>query len=77
MAPGGGAPSSCVRVVFENFFNGFLKEPSDFEGEWQAGIKLAGFDGIDGLSGDGELLGEVGLGPVLHDSENFDTVFHW
>ena len=64
------------RVMEENLFNGFPKESGNRESQGKAGIKFTCLNRIDGLSRHPELIGKVGLGPVLHDAKDFDAVFH-
>ena len=49
-----------MRILFfigEDGFDGAVEETGEFEGERETGIKLARFDGVDGLAGDFETLG--------------------
>jgi hypothetical protein len=66
------------RLLFvgKDGFDGAVEEASKFEGERETGIKLAGLDGVDGLAGDFEFLGEVGLAPVVFGAEDTESVFH-
>src|SRR6266849_3072884 len=52
------------------------EELGDFKGQGEAGVVLFGFDGVDGLAGDAEFLGEVGLGPVEQGAQIAHAVFH-
>ena len=54
----------ALLLVGEDGLDGAVKEAGEFEGEREAGIVFAGLDGVDGLAGDLEFLGEVGLRPV-------------
>ena len=62
--------------VGEDGFDCGVEDTSEFEGERETGIELAGFDGVDGLAGDLEALGEVGLGPVAFGTEDTQAVIH-
>jgi hypothetical protein len=62
--------------VGKDGFDGTVEESSEFEGEWKTGVELAGLDGVDGLTGDFETLGEVGLTPILFSAEDTEAVFH-
>jgi hypothetical protein len=65
-----------ILFIREDGFDGAVEEPSEFEGEREAGIELAGFDGVDGLARDFEAFGEVGLAPVAFGAEDAEAVFH-
>jgi hypothetical protein len=66
----------CLFFIREDGFYRAVEEASEFEGERETGIELAGFDGVDGLAGDFETLGEVGLAPVAFGAEDAEAVFH-
>jgi hypothetical protein len=69
-----------VRALFfigEDGFDGAVEEASEFEGEWETGIELAGLDGIDGLTRDFEAFGKIGLGPVAFGTEDAEAILHW
>ena len=66
-----------LLFVSEDGFDGAVEEASEFEGQWEAGVEFAGLDGVDGLAGDLETLGEVGLGPVVFGTEDTESVLHW
>ena len=66
-----------LLFVGEDGFDGAVEEASEFEGQWETGIELAGLDGVDGLAGNLEALSEVGLGPVAFGAEDAEAVFHW
>ena len=59
-------PHDFLFLSSKNLFYGLAEqlELGDFECQGQAGIVFLCFEGIDGLAGDAELVGEVGLGPV-------------
>jgi hypothetical protein len=59
-----------LLLVREDGFDGAVEEASKFESERETGIELAGFNGVDGLPGDFETLGEVGLAPVAFGAED-------
>jgi len=65
-----------LLLICEDGFDGTVEETGEFEGEWETGIELAGLDGVDGLAGDLESFGEVGLAPVLFGAEDAEAVFH-
>jgi hypothetical protein len=50
-------------VVEEDRLDGDGEEAGDAEGEGQRGVVLAGFDRVDGLTGDFEAFREILLGP--------------
>jgi hypothetical protein len=66
-----------LLFVGKDGFDGAAEEAGKFEGERKAGIELPSLDGVDGLTGDLEFLGEVGLGPVAFGAEDAKAVFHW
>jgi hypothetical protein len=66
-----------LLLIREDGFDGAVEEASEFEGEWQTGIELAGLDGVDGLARDLESFGEVCLAPVTFGAEDTEAVFHW
>ena len=66
-----------LGFVGKDGFNGAVEEACEFEGEWEAGVELAGLDGVDGLTGDFETLGEVCLRPVAFGAEDAEAVLHW
>ena len=70
---------SAVLLVFvgEDGFDGAVEEASEFEGERETGIELAGLDGVDRLPRDFEALGEIGLAPVAFGAEDAEAIFHW
>jgi hypothetical protein len=63
--------------IREDGFDGAVEEASEFEGKREAGIELAGLNGIDGLTGDFETLCEIGLAPVALGAEDTEAVLHW
>jgi hypothetical protein len=80
------SPNGCDRchgggglgldLVDEDGFDGGFEETGEFEGQGEAGIVLAGLNGVDGLAGDLEAFGEVGLGPVAFGAEDAESVVH-
>src|ERR1700690_3809113 len=62
---------------FENLLHCPVKNFGDLERQWQAGVVLFGFDGIDRLARDAELVGQVRLGPVELGPQIAHDVLHW
>ena len=60
----------------EDLFDGQVEQASDLEGEGQAGIVLAGLDGVDRLTGDPELSRQPRLGPVALGTQDLQPVLH-
>jgi hypothetical protein len=65
-----------LLFIREDGFDGAVEEASEFEGEGETGIELAGLDGVDGLARDFETLCEVRLAPVAFGAEDAEAVFH-
>ncbi len=72
----GSGGHGSVSVWGEEFFNVLAEEASDAESEFKGGVVLLGLDGVDGLAGDAEAVGEVGLGPSSFGSEEEEFVLH-
>jgi hypothetical protein len=70
------AAEAELVLVNEDGLDGGFEETGEFEGQWEAGVVLAGLDGVDGLAGDLEAFGEVGLGPVAFGAEDAKAVVH-
>src|ERR1700682_1113590 len=54
-----------------------VEEAGQAEGQRQAGVEFAGFDGVDALAGDFESFGQVGLAPLPLGAEDAKSVLHW
>src|SRR5690348_3949203 len=67
--------SSCFPIK-ENRFDARAEQPRDLEGQRQAGVVLAGFDGVDRLSRDVQPLAEFGLRPGVFLAQFANAVFH-
>src|SRR2546427_11371582 len=68
-----------VRLLWfvdEDGFDGGVEKAGEFEGQRETGVVLAGLDCVDGLAGDLEFLGEVGLGPVAFSAEDAEAIVH-
>src|SRR5579859_3920629 len=61
----------------EDSFDGRVEEAGQAEGQRQAWVESAGFDGVDALTRDFEFFGQVGLAPVALGAEDAKTVLHW
>ena len=48
----------CLLAGIEDVLNLLFEKASNLEGQWESGIVFAGFDGINGLSGDLKLVGK-------------------
>lgn len=70
--------SGCgVWSVREDGFYGDGEESGDAKGKWERRVILAGFNGVDGLTGDLKALGEICLRPVALRTEDAEAVSHW
>lgn len=60
-----GLPAATCRVVVgeEHRLQGLLEQRSDLERQRQAGVAAAGLDGVHGLPGHVEAVGQVRLAP--------------
>ena len=67
---------TALGLVGEDGLDSGVEEAGEFEGEGKAGVVFSGLDGVDGLAGDLEFLGEVGLGPVSFGAEDAEAVVH-
>ena len=65
-----------ILIRGKDIFDLEFKLPGDFEGERQAGIVAAGLDGVDGLAGNLEPVGQVGLTPAPLRAKFPEDVFH-
>ena len=61
----------------EDLFDRMSEERGDLEGEREAGIVPAGFDGVDGLALDAQPLGQLRLRQVVPRTEDAQFVLHW
>ena len=52
------------------------EEPGGPEGERQAWVELACLDGVDGLPGHIEGVGQLGLRPVALCAQHLEPIFH-
>ena len=62
--------------IEKNLVNPFVKGSRNFESQRQTRIVLAGFNGVDALTGHADSLGEVRLGPLLFGTANSKSGFH-
>lgn len=77
LARGDGDPSSLCGPL-ENFFQRFLKHPCNAKRHLERWGVLAGFDGVDGLAGDADLVGKVLLRHfAVVEAEDADLVGDW
>jgi|ERR1700683_1653466 len=67
---------NLISIRGEDVFDFELKLPGDFEGERQTGIVAAGLDGIDGLAGNFEPSGQIGLAPTPLRTKFPEDVLH-
>ena len=51
--------------IIEDFLDAAPEQAGDGEGQRQGRVILPGFDGVDGLAGDVEPVGQLGLAPSL------------
>ncbi len=67
-----------VRRVFviKNLFDAQTEEPGRPEGEPQARIELACFDGVDSLPGHIEGVGQLGLRPIALGAQHLESALH-
>ena len=61
----------------EDLVDSFCEDTGEVEGQGQARVIFAGFDGIDGLPRHVEFLGKPRLGPVVLRSQDLDAISHW
>src|SRR5579859_3321323 len=66
-----------LHLFDEDSFDGRLEEAGQAEGQRQAWVESAGFDGVDALAREFEFFGQVGLAPVALGAEDAKTVLHW
>ena len=62
--------------VGEDGFYGEVEEASEAESEGERRIVSAGFDGVDGLTGDFEAVGEILLRPGAFGAEDAEAIIH-
>ena len=67
---------SCVVVGEEDLLNGQAEDARDGEGQGQGGIVATGFQGVDRLTGDAQLLSEPGLGPPALGAQHLEIISH-
>ena len=67
------ANAEIRRRAVRDEHRGFEQQPGDLEGQRQAEVVLARFQGVDGLSGNPEPLGEIGLAPVTLGARNLEA----
>ena len=65
-----------ISLLGEDGLDWELEKSGEFEGEGKARVEAAGLDGVDGLSRDAELGGEIGLAPISLGSECAEGVVH-
>ena len=70
-------PALPSRFVAEDMLDRGREEAGEFEGQRQAGIETAGLNGVDGLAGDVEAVGEIGLAPATLSAEDAKAILHW
>src|SRR6185437_6798708 len=63
-------------VVHENRLDRLAEQARDLERQRQAGVVLAGLDGVDALARDVEPGREVRLAPVALGAQHFQAVLH-
>ena len=63
-------------LVMKNLFDTQAEEPGSPKGERQAWIELARLDSIDGLPGNIQGIGQLGLRPVALGAQHLESVFH-
>ena len=66
-----------ASLVLKDCFDRQAEEASELEGERQAGIILAGLDGVDALAGDVEEVGELRLAPAAFGAQRLESVLQW
>ena len=54
----------CLLARIEDVLNSLFEEAGNLECQWEPGIEFAGFDGINGLSGDLKSVGKGCLRPL-------------
>lgn len=61
IGPPAGSDSARATSVswFEDIFDGKVEKTGDLKSEGKAGVVFLGFDGVDGLAGYAEFVGEV------------------
>src|SRR5204863_9176774 len=65
-----------ILLGLEDAFDGTPKQTPEGERQRQTRIVLAGLDGVDGLPGYLEPLGEIGLRPMTLSAEESESVLH-
>ena len=62
--------------VVEDRLDGRPEQARDREGERKAGVELARFDRVDGLTRHLQPLSQIGLGPIALGPEHFEPILH-
>ena len=65
-----------LQLRDEDFLDGFVKNLAEFVGEGKAGSVFFRLEGNDGLAGDADAVGQLGLRPVEFGAEHAKAVFH-
>ena len=60
----------------EDLLDGQAEDARDGEGQGQGGVIAAGFQSVDRLAGDPQLLGEPGLSPAALGAQHLEIVPH-
>ena len=60
----------------KNLFDAHPEESCGAKGKRQARIELARLNGINGLSGDVEGVGQLGLRPIALGAQNLEPILH-
>lgn len=60
----------------ENGFDGLFEYAREGEGEGQARVVAARFDGVDGLARDVKAHGQIGLRPIALGSQDSKAILH-
>src|ERR1700679_1202486 len=63
-------------LVMKNLFDAQSEEPSGPEGERQARIELARLDGVNGLPGHIQGVGQLGLRPVALGAQHLEPILY-
>ena len=65
-----------VIIEEEDLLDGQTEDTRDGEGQGQGGIVATGFQGVDRLTGDAQLLSEPGLGPPALGAQHLEIISH-